>query len=219
MDSETSTDALFLELGKALYVFQSIEARLKFLLPHLVVNGTDSPAKGEGWHGRLKYWESKEMLGNLVRLLQERMSVDEPEKFEFEWRMIVQGRNDVVHNFALQPFAGCTSREDSQLALEYVRARRLRALPMLYVLDAFLRGFVEALQLPPEFEGAMTVELSDWWPSESARSGPLPAPNRLDDASHGIVETSCSEDEPAVAEESSAVVGGEPVTPEQDVRH
>ncbi len=163
MDSETNTDAVFLELGKALSVFQAIEARLKFLLPHLVVSSTDALAEGEGWPGRLKYWESKEMLGNLVRLLQERLTVDDPEWLEAEWREIVQGRNDVIHNFPLQPFAGCNTLEDHRLALDYVRTRRLRALPLLQMLDALVRGFVAALLLPPDFEGEVPVELPDWW--------------------------------------------------------
>jgi hypothetical protein len=159
---------LFLELGKALYVFQSIEVRLKYLLPHLNVPGTEGPPKGEGWGGRRKYLDSKEMLGNLVRILQERMQLEDPDFFEQEWRDVIQGRNDVVHNFLLQPFAGCNGQEEHERAIEYVRTRRLKALPLLHMLDCLLRGFVAVLQLPPNFEGEVTVDLPEWWPPNAA---------------------------------------------------
>ena len=73
-----NTDQLFIELGKALYAFQAIEARIKVLLPHLSLPETGEPPPGEGWEGRNKYLESKEMLGNLVKFLQQRMQVDDP---------------------------------------------------------------------------------------------------------------------------------------------
>ena len=159
MDTELDTTPLFTELGRALYVFQAIEVRIKFLLPHLSVPGTEEPPDGEGWGGRRKYLDSKEMLGNLIKLFQQRMSVERPELLEQAWREIVQGRNDVVHNFVLQPFASCGSREDYEHSLEFIRQRRLRALPLLQMLDTLLSGFVTALQLPPGFKGEVPVEL------------------------------------------------------------
>lgn len=168
VNSEINSEPLFLELGRALYVFQAIEARLKCLLPHLNVPGTDEPALGEGWDGRRKYLESKEMLGNLTKLFQQRMQVDRPDLIERVWREVVQGRNDVVHNFILQPFARCVTAEECRTSIEYVRTRRLRALPLLQMLDAMLRGFVAALQLPPDHEGEFEVELPEWYSSSAA---------------------------------------------------
>lgn len=168
MNSEFDTTPLFLELGKALYAFQAIEARIKLLLPHLNVPGAEGPSDDEGWNGRRKYLDSKEMLGNLVKLFQQRMAVERPELLEAAWREIVQGRNDVVHNFVLQPFAGCTSREDYERSLMYIRERRLRALPLLQMLDALLHGFVAVLQLPPGFEGEVPVELPSWYRAGAA---------------------------------------------------
>jgi hypothetical protein len=161
--SALTIELVFLELGRALYVFQAIEARLKMLLPHFVVPGTDEPAKGEGWEGRRKYLDSKEMLGNLVKLLHSRTTWENPGLIEAEWREVVQGRNDVVHNFSFQPFSKCETREEIELSLEYLRTRRTRALPLLHMLDVQLRGLVVALQLPPDFEGEIPVELPDWW--------------------------------------------------------
>jgi hypothetical protein len=162
LELSTNPDPVFLELGRALYVFQAIEARLKTLLPYFVVPGTGEPAKGEGWDGRRKYLDSKEMLGTLVKLLNERISTDIPQVFEDQLREVVQGRNDVVHNFVNQPFARCKTGEDLERSLEYIRVRRLRALPLLQMLDTQLRVHVVALQLPPDFEGEVTIDLPDW---------------------------------------------------------
>ena len=168
MQQDINSDPLLLELGRALYVFQAIEARIKVLLPHLTIPGTDETPYDEGWNGRRKYLDSKEMLGNLVRLLQERISVDDPATLEQEWRTMVQCRNDVVHNFVLQEFARCATLEQLEQSIEYVRTRRVRALPLLQMLDTMLRGFLSALQLPPDFEGEFPVELPDWLSTSAA---------------------------------------------------
>lgn len=168
MTSEVKTETLFLELGKALYVFQAIEARLKMVLPHLVVRGRDEPPEDEGWNGRRKYLDSKEMLGTLIKLFQQRLSVDQPARIEAEWREVIQGRNDVVHNFVLQPFASCTTAEDLKKSLEYVRIRRLRALPLLQMLDFLAQGFLAVLQLPPGYEGEVPIQLPEWWAPSAA---------------------------------------------------
>lgn len=162
-----NADPLFLELGKALYVFQAIEARIKLLLPHLALPATGEPPIGEGWPGRDKYVESKEMLGNLVRLLHERITTDDPLKVEEVWRAVVQGRNEVVHHFAQQPFARCESLEELHQSIAFVRLRRTRALPLLSMLDQLLHGYVAALALPPEFEGELLLE-PPAGPTESA---------------------------------------------------
>ena len=168
VDTQIKSEPLFLELGRALYVFQAIEARLKFLLPHLSAPGTEIPPAGEGWSNWRKYVDSKEMLGNLVKIFQQRMHVDEPELIEEEWRAVVQGRNDVVHNFIFQPFAGCSTPEETRSSIEYIRTRRLRALPLLQMLDFMLRGVLAVMQLPPDYEGEVNVELPDWWQPSAA---------------------------------------------------
>lgn len=160
---EINTEPLFLELGKALYVFQAIEARLKLVLPHLIVPGSDVSVLGEGWSNWRKYIDSKEMLGNLVKVFQQRMQIDDPHLIEEEWRSVVQGRNDVVHNFILQPFAKCATPEEQRLSIEYLRERRMRALPLLQMLDFLLHGLMAVAKLPPDFEGEVAVGLPAWW--------------------------------------------------------
>ena len=162
MSRDLNVEPLFTELGKALYVFQAIEARLKVLLPHLSMPDTGEPPPGEGWEGRNKYLESKEMLGNLVKFLQQRIQVDEPDRLEKEWRTVVQGRNEVVHHFVQLPFARCESPEQLEEALGFVRSRRLHALPLLEMLDHLLHGFLTALSLPPDYEGEVPVSLPEW---------------------------------------------------------
>jgi hypothetical protein len=160
--------ALFEELGLALYTFQSIEVRIKFLLPHLNVPLTDAPPPDEGWAGRQKYLESKEMLGKLVRLFQERLTTEDPVEMERAFREVVQGRNDVVHAFVAQPFAGGNTDEELRQSIDYVRVRRLRAVPLLQILDAMSRGFTASLTLPPDFQGEVPVDLPDWLGVRSA---------------------------------------------------
>ena len=149
LSSRIDFDPLFTELGRALNVFQAIEARMKFLLPYLAAPDTREPPPGEGWAGRYKYLESKEMLGNRVKFLQQRIRVNDPKRLEAEWRALVHGRNDVVHHFVQQSFACCESREELAEAIEFVRSRRIRALPLLQMLDQMLHGSVTALTLPP----------------------------------------------------------------------
>jgi len=164
VDPEIGADQVLHELGRALYAFQAIEARLKILLPHLGVAETLEPPKGEGWSGRRKYFDSKEMLGNLMKVFQQRIRIERPELIEQEWRQVVQGRNDVVHNFIFEHFAKCTTPEECRSSIEYIKARRLKALPLLRMLDFLLCGFAAALQSPPDVEGEVDVELPDWWP-------------------------------------------------------
>ena len=74
--STVNADSVLLELGRALYVFQAIEVRLKLLLPHMSRPGEQAPPGGEGWSGRMKYLESKEMLGPLVSAVVRRPGTD-----------------------------------------------------------------------------------------------------------------------------------------------
>ncbi len=155
ISAHVNTDPLFLELGKALYVFQAIEVRIKLLLPHMALPDTGEAAPGEGWEGRYKYLESKEMLGNLVKLLQQRMQISDPVAIEAQWREMVLGRNEVVHHFIQQPFARCESAVQVDEAIAFVRSRKNRAMPLLKMLDYIARGFLQSLTLPADFQGDM----------------------------------------------------------------
>jgi len=136
---------LFAELGSCLHVYQSIELHLKTLLPHLVVTGTDTTAPGEGSDNWRVWLDSKQTLGLLVRRLHERMTSDPPEPAEKMWRTVVDDRNEVVHHFAEQPFARMSSRNECRQAFEFLRERRLRALPLLDQLQGMLEGLVTVL--------------------------------------------------------------------------
>lgn len=142
--------SLFVELGRATYVFQAIEARIKLLLPFLSVPGKEGSPPVEGWDNWRKYLDSKEMLGNLVKLFQERLVSEEPALVEKEWRAIVQCRNDVIHHFALQPFARCSTQEELHQSISYIRERRLRAIPMLKLLEVLLHSLVVVIEAHKE---------------------------------------------------------------------
>jgi hypothetical protein len=159
MPDDIGPNDQLLELGRTLYFFQSIEARLKLLLPYLVPRGTKAPAPEEVWRDRRKYLDSKEMLGNLVRLFAERVSGDDLDWFEAELQQVVQCRNDVVHNFVLQSFASCRTPEDRRRAFDYLRSRRFRAQPLFELLDSLLQGFLVSFRLPRDFEGEISPEL------------------------------------------------------------
>ena len=141
---------LFAELGSCLHVYQLIELHLKTLLPHLVVTGTDTTAPGEGSDNWRVWLDSKQTLGLLVRRLHERMTSDPPEPAEKMWRTVVDDRNEVVHHFAEQPFARMSSRNECRQAFEFLRERRLRALPLLNQLQALVDGFVTMLGAIPD---------------------------------------------------------------------
>ena len=143
-------ERLFAELGLCLHVYQSIELRLKVLLPHLVVTGTDTTAPGEGSDNWRVWLDSKQTLGLLVRRLHERATHDQPELVAEMWRTVVDDRNQVVHHFAEQPFARMSSRNECRQAFEFLRERRLRALPLLDQLQAVADGFVTMLGAIPD---------------------------------------------------------------------
>ncbi len=136
---------LFAQLGLCLHVYQLMELRLKTLLPHFVVPGTDTTAPGEGFENWRAFLDSKQTLGLLVRRLHERTTHDQPELVEEMWRTVVDDRNEVVHHFAEQPFARMSSRNECRQAFEFLRERRLRALPLLDQLQGMLEGLVTVL--------------------------------------------------------------------------
>ncbi len=112
-------ELLFAELGLCLYLYQSIELRLKLLLPHLVIPGADNTAKGEGFKNWRVLLDSKETLGPLVKLLAERTATDKTVLLESTLRRLVDERNEVVHHFASQPFSRVSTPEEYAEACKF----------------------------------------------------------------------------------------------------
>ncbi|RYX80073.1 hypothetical protein EON83_30190 [bacterium] len=146
-------DLLFTELGRCLYLYQSIEQRLKFLLPHLVVPGTETHAKGEGFANWRVFIDSKETMGPLMQRLKDRVTSDQRDLIDETWTQIVTHRNEVVHHFVSQPFARLATEVELQEAMRY--QRRVVAAPMLEMLQQLCMSFAEAL-IPEESENGTT---------------------------------------------------------------
>ena len=148
-------DSLFTELGRCLYLYQSIEQRLKFLLPHLVVPGTETHAKGEGFANWRVFIDSKETMGPLMQRLKDRVTSDQRDLLDETWTQIVTHRNEVVHHFVSQPFARLATEVELQEAMRYLYQRRVVAIPMLEMLQQLCMSFAEAL-IPEESENGTT---------------------------------------------------------------
>ncbi len=103
--------SLFAELGVCVYLYQSIEASLKALLPHLVVTGTNTHAPGEGFENWRVFIDSKLTLGPMMERLKERSSFGESSEADRELRRLVEYRNEVVHHFVGQKFSRLASEE------------------------------------------------------------------------------------------------------------
>jgi hypothetical protein len=154
--------ALMLELGKATYTFQAIEIRIKLLLPFLLDPGGDGISiKDDSGNWRI-YLDSKEMLGNLVKLFNARIKCDPPDFFETRFRTVVQCRNDVIHHFALQEFSSCATEEDQNRAISYIKERRAAALPLLKFLDAATQSLLAAFEAPWGHDMEMLIEMPEW---------------------------------------------------------
>jgi hypothetical protein len=130
--------SLCAELGLCVYVYQSIEASLKTLLPHFVVTGTDTHAPGEGFENWRVFLDSKLTLGPMMERLKERSSFGGSEEADRELRRLVDYRNEVVHHFVGQPFSRLSSEDDYKAAFEFLKIRRLAALPMFNLLQELL---------------------------------------------------------------------------------
>ena len=145
------SDCLFAELGRCLYIYQAIEQRLKFLLPHLVVPGTESHAKGEGLANWRVFLDSKETLGPLMQRLKDRVTSEQHHLLDEAWTQLVAQRNEVVHHFVSQPFARIATEAELQEAMRYLHHRRVTAAPMLEMLQQACMSFAEVLA--PENRG------------------------------------------------------------------
>ena len=68
-------EQLFAELGRCLYVFQAIEARLKLLLPHMVPPGKEVSLTSQDFSNWRFYLDSKTTLGPLIQKLKEHIGL------------------------------------------------------------------------------------------------------------------------------------------------
>lgn len=129
-----------------MYVYQAIEVRLKYLLPHLVAPGEDTPAEGEGFANWRVFLDSKSTLGPLIQRLKERIETTEPELVESAWGQIVQYRNEIMHHFVEQPFARMQTDEEFTKAMKFLQVRRRAALPLLNALQDILFAFADIIR-------------------------------------------------------------------------
>ena len=140
------SDRLFAELGRCLYIYQSIEIRLKFLLPHMVVPGTETHAKNEGMANWRVFLDSKETMGPLMQRLKDRINTEQRDLLDATWTQIVMHRNEVVHHFASQPFACLATEVELQEAIEYLHKRRVLATPMFEMLQQLSLAFAKVFK-------------------------------------------------------------------------
>lgn len=136
---------LFAELGRCLYLYQSIEYGLKVVLPHMVPPG-DALRVTEGssmdWRHLL---DSKTTLGPLVQLLKERIESDSNLVFEEALRQLVEHRNEIIHHFVAQPFGHCRTKSEIEEAMQFLKVRRQFAAPIFTIVQQLTAGFIKML--------------------------------------------------------------------------
>lgn len=142
---------IFAELGRCLYVYQSIEVRLKLILPHLSAPGEEIQGSNEGFGNWKIFLSSKATLGPLMQRLKERVTTDDPELLFSAWTQLVIHRNEVIHHFLEQPFARVASEADFVDALNFLRHRRAAAVPLLEALQHLCGAFIDAIDLSAAF--------------------------------------------------------------------
>jgi hypothetical protein len=128
-------EQLFAELGRCLYVFQAIEARLKILLPHLVPPGQEASLTSADFSNWRFYLDSKTTLGPLIQKLKEHVASESPELLDQAWRQLVQHRNEVIHHYLEQSFSPLDTESKYLEAMTFLKRRRAAAAPMLIALQ------------------------------------------------------------------------------------
>ena len=128
-------ERLFAELGRCVYVFQSIEARLKIMLPHLIPPGQENSLTSDDFSNWRLYLDSKTTLGPLIQKLKEHVESSHPELLDQAWTQIVTHRNEVVHHYVEQPFSRMDTEAKYNEALQFLRHRRTIAIPLLLILQ------------------------------------------------------------------------------------
>ncbi|WP_414011569.1 hypothetical protein [Limnobacter sp.] len=81
-----------------------------------------------------------------MQRLKDRINTAHRDLFEATWTQIVMHRNEVVHHFASQPFAGLATEAELQEAMEYLHKRRVLATPMLEMLQQLSQAFAVVLK-------------------------------------------------------------------------
>jgi len=128
-------EQLFAELGRCLYVFQAIEARLKLLLPHMVPPGKEVSLTSQDFSNWRFYLDSKTTLGPLIQKLKEHIDSESPELLEQAWQQLVQYRNEIIHHYLEQPFSRLDTESKFEDATAFLKQRRAAAAPMLVMLQ------------------------------------------------------------------------------------
>ncbi|QNN69369.1 hypothetical protein [Thermomonas carbonis] len=164
-------ELLFAELGRCVYVFQGIEARLKMMLPHLIPPGKDASLAGEDPSNWRLYLDSKNTLGPLIQKLKEHVDSSHPELLDRDWTQIVKYRNEVMHHYVEQPFSRLDTESKFYEALNFLRHRRETAVPLLLILQDICIGLIDRL----ESDGAHTESIKLQWraPNNSFKPRPL----------------------------------------------
>lgn len=146
----TTRSEVFEELGRLLLEYQRLEHLLKLLLPHMGGPIADIA----DWRQLL---DSKETLGGLTTLFQERVSSTDPAAFERDLRRLVEERNEVVHRFCAQPFGRLQSPEACEEAAKYLQSRvhtvRWLAAPLQFVAERVAHRLGEHLRAQPTGSG------------------------------------------------------------------
>ena len=138
-------ELLFSELGRCLYVFQAIEARLKMLLPHLVPPGLEASLASEDFFNWRFYLDSKTTLGPLIQKLKESVNSESPELLDEAWRKIVEYRNEVIHQYVQQPFSRLDTESKFNDAMAFLKLRRAAAVPLLLILQDMCIALMQGL--------------------------------------------------------------------------
>ncbi|HEX7768610.1 MAG TPA: hypothetical protein VF422_01125 [Dokdonella sp.] len=128
-------EQLFAELGRCLYAFQAIEARLKMLLPHMVPPGQESSLTSENFSNWRIYLDSKTTLGPLIQKLKEHVKSEHPDLLDQSWRQLVQYRNEIIHHYVEQPFSRLDTESKFKDAMLFLKHRRAAAVPLLVLLQ------------------------------------------------------------------------------------
>ncbi|HEY1059275.1 MAG TPA: hypothetical protein VGE55_11155 [Limnobacter sp.] len=139
------SEKLFAELGRCVFTYQAIELRLKFLLPHMIIPGTENHAKGEGIGDWRVYLDSKETMGMLMQRLKDRSVLHDV--LARDWTQLVEQRNEVVHHFLEQPFAKLESEAAFNEAIRFLQDRRTFASTLLNTLQAICVAFSYSLEM------------------------------------------------------------------------
>ena len=143
--SHDQLNQFFAELGRCLYLYQQIEYSLKIVLPHMA----PAAIATEGAKDELLNWndllDSKTTLGQLVKLLRERIESDNKVLLEESWRQLVEHRNELVHLVLAQPFGHLRNQQEVAEAMQFLKGRLQFAVAMLEIVKQFMAVLIDIL--------------------------------------------------------------------------